>query len=349
LWIFAGRWPRLTDFRLPSTLAETTAQWDNYFAVLPSDRAQRPAIGTTLLPAFSAADHLAAFYSLVYRSTYVFNFLFAAVAVALALAGIFVHDTDVKAGFVTAELLIIITILITWYYGNRLQWHRRWLDYRRLAECLRHIRILAPLGVEGPVDRPRGSIDVEAQDWVNWYAWSVRRLIPLPDRVVDEAYLAAVRDATRSAEIAGQVHYHSANARRIAIMEHRIHHTGQALFAVTGGMCAVFLVLYLLGVVPDSQNPHRDLILGLFTFLTALLPTLGAALGAIYAQADFKTVADQSRRTAKRLAVIDKILADEPLDFALLADRIQKTSDIMMADLEEWQTVFRTRPLSLPA
>ena len=32
-----------------------------------------------------------------------------------------------------------------------------------------------------------------------------------------------------------------------------------------------------------------------------------------------------------------------------LADRVQKTSDIMMADLEEWQTVFRTRPLSLPA
>jgi hypothetical protein len=46
---------------------------------------------------------------------------------------------------------------------------------------------------------------------------------------------------------------------------------------------------------------------------------------------------------------IDKILADEPLDFARLADRVQKTSDIMMMDLEEWQTVFRTRPLSLPA
>jgi hypothetical protein len=47
--------------------------------------------------------------------------------------------------------------------------------------------------------------------------------------------------------------------------------------------------------------------------------------------------------------MVDKILADEPLDFARLTDRIQKTSDIMMADLEEWQTVFRTRPLSLPA
>ena len=47
--------------------------------------------------------------------------------------------------------------------------------------------------------------------------------------------------------------------------------------------------------------------------------------------------------------MVDKILAEEPLDFARLADRVQKTSDIMMADLEEWHTVFLTRPLSLPA
>jgi hypothetical protein len=349
LLAFAGRWPRLADFRLPSPLAETRAQWESYFTVLPEDRAQRPAIERILLSAFSVADHLAVYYSLVYRSTYVFNFLFAAVAVALALAGIFIHDTTAKAYFVAAELMIIVTILVTWYYGNRLQWHRRWLEYRRLAECLRHMRILAPLGSEGSIDRPGRNRDIDGQDWVNWYAWSLRRLIPLPDRAVGTDYLAAIRDAVRSAEIAGQAQYHTNNAHRVAKLETRIHHTGQMLFAITGLMCAVFIALYMLDVLPDSQNPYRDLTLAAFTFLTALFPTIGSALGAIYVQGDFKTVAGQSRRTAKRLAIVDKILADEPLDFARLADRIQKTSDIMMADLEEWQTVFRTRPLSLPA
>ena len=349
LWVFAGRRPRLTDFRLPSPLAETKAQWESYFTILPKDRAQRPAIERILLSAFSAADHLAVFYSLVYRSTYVFNFLFAAVTVALALTGIFIHHADIKIPFVTAELVIIITILITWYYGNKLQWHRRWLEYRRLAESLRHMRILAPLGSEGPIDRPGRNLDVDAQDWVNWYAWSLRRLIPLPDRAVDKAYLAAMREAVRSGEIAGQAQYHTENARRIAKLEVRMHHAGQALFGVTGGLCALYIALYALGVLPKPDNPLTDLVLGAFTLLTALFPTLGAALGAIHAQGDFKTVAEQSKRTASRLAAVDKILADEPLDFARLADRIQKTSDIMMVDLEEWQTVFRTRPLSLPA
>ncbi len=349
LWVFAARRPRPTDFRLPSPLAETKAQWESYFAILPEDRTQRPAIESVLLPAYSAADHLAVFYSLVYRSTYVFNFLFAAIAVALALTGIFIHHPNTKVPFVTAELVIIGTILVTWYYGNQLQWHRRWLEYRRLAESLRHMRILAPLGSEGPIERPGRNLNVAAQDWVNWYAWSLRRLIPLPNRAVDKQYLAAMRQAVRSAEIAGQAEYHAGNARRIATLEVRLHRTGQALFLVTGCMCVLYLVLYFLGFLADSEKSEPDLVLGIFTFLTALLPTLGAALGAIYAQGDFKTVAEQSSRTAKRLAAVDKILADEPLDFARLADRVQKASDIMMVDLEEWQTVFRTRPLSLPA
>jgi len=346
LLVFAGRLLRSTDIRFPS-IDETRRQWRKYFSIVPNDRAQRPAIERILLPAFDAADRLAVFYSLVYCGAYVFNFTFAALAVALALAGIFIHEAEVKVFFVGAELLIIVWILLTWFFGQRRQWHRRWLEYRRLAESLRHIRILAPLGAEGPVDRPGDNVG--RQDWVKWYAWSVRRRIPLPDRAVDDAYLAAIRDATRTAEIAEQAEYHDANAARMRSLEAGIHHTGQILFAVTGGMCALFVALYVLDVLPAVDNRHRDLVLGLFTFLTALLPTVGGALGAIYAQGDFRTVAEQSERTAKRLKLIDQALAGEPLDFARLTNRIQTTSDIMMVDLEEWHSVFRTRPLSLPA
>jgi hypothetical protein len=348
LWLFAGRTPRRTDFHLPPALTETRTQWESYLNVLPNDRAQRAAIESILLPAVSAADNLAVYYSLVYRSTYIFNFFFAAIAVALALVGIFVHDADAKSYLVSAELVIIVVILITWWRGHRHQRHRRWLEYRRLAECLRHMRILAPLGSEGPIGRPRRDLNADEEDWVNWYAWSLRRLLPLPDAIADAAYLAAVREAALSAEIAGQIQYHTSNARRIAKLDSRIHHCGQIVFGATAGICAAFLCLVWSAGLPKAQ-PDRELILGVFTFLSALLPTLGAALGAIHVQGDFNTVAEQSRRTAKRLAAIGKILADEPLNFARLADRMEKISDILMADLLEWQTVFRTRPLSLPA
>jgi hypothetical protein len=349
LWAFAGRVPRWDDFRLPAFLADTRAQWSNYFAVLPGDKAQRPAIETLLLPAYSGANHLSVYYSLLYRSTYVFSYLFAAIAVMLALGGIFIHDPHTKSYLVLAELVIIAVILFTWLRGHRQQWHQRWLDYRRLAESLRHMRILGPLGSLGPIDRPGRRLMVDEQDWVHAYAWSLRRLLPLPDCTIDEAYLAAVRDTVRSAEIAGQLEYHIGNQKRMHRLDHRMHAAGQWLFGITGALCLLFLVVVWIVGIPHGDHSSTEHILGAFTFTTALLPTLGSALGAIHFQGDFKTVAGQSRRTALRLVEIDKALANEPLAYAKLTDRIEKVSDVMMADHLEWQTIFRTRPLSLPA
>lgn len=348
-WLFAGRPLRLGDFSLPPAMVDTRERWQDYLTILPHDRAQRPAIENILLPACGVADHLADYYSLVYRSTYIFNFLFAAIAVAVALNGIFIHEPLVKGYFVVVELAVILVILVTWLHGHRRQWHRRWLECRRLAECVRHLRIFAPLGIAGSMERPHRGLDAGEGDWINWYAWSMRRRLPLPDRAVDAAYLRKLRDAVRLAEIEGQIAYHERNAERMSKLDHRIHLTGQSLFGATAGLCVVFVCLVWSGVLDDAARPLRDFVLNALTFLTALLPTLGAALAAIHAQGDFRTLADQSRRTAKQLSAIDKLLADEEPTFARLIDRIEKASDVMMSDLLEWHTIFRTRPLSLPA
>ena len=293
LWAYGVRPLRWGDFHLAPALTASTAEWDDYLTILPGDRAQRPAIEKILLPAFAAADHIAVYYSHVYRSSYVFNFFFAAVAVALALGGIFIHDPDVKASLVGIELAVIAAILATWWYGHRKQSHQRWLDYRRLAECLRHLRIFAPIGAEGSVDRPRRSLDVDEEDWVNWYAWTLRRLLPLPDRAVDDDYVKRVRDAVRKSEIEGQINFHKANITRMNKLDRRIHRTGVSLFLMTAALCALFVCLVWSGMLRDIEHSTRDLILSAFTFVTALFPTLGGAFGAIHVQGDFKTVAEE--------------------------------------------------------
>ena len=66
--------------------------------------------------------------------------------------------------FVMLVLLLFVPTAVptlwTLPIWTRQRWHRRWLEYRRLAESLRHMRILAPLGAGGPVDRPSRSSDV---------------------------------------------------------------------------------------------------------------------------------------------------------------------------------------------
>jgi hypothetical protein len=347
-WLFAGRALSRADFYLPPAVADTRQTWRDYLGFVPEDRSQRPAIENILLPACGVADHLANYYSLVYRSTYVFNFSFAALAVATALVGIFIHEPGVKSYCVSIELAIIVTILLTWLYGYRHQWHRRWLECRHLAEGVRQLRIFVPLGISGAADRP-GRAAAAEEDWTNWYAWALRRQLPLPDRAVDRSYLQKVREAVLRAEIDDQIKYHERNAVRMHKLDHRLHRTGLVLFSVTAGLCVAFLLLVWFGALDRVESPHRILILNSLTFLTALLPTLGAALGAIHAQGEFKTLAEQSERTAKRLAAIGTILTAEEPSFARMADRIQKTSDVLMAELREWHTIFRTRPLALPA
>lgn len=347
-WLFAGRPLSSSDFYLPPAVADTRQTWRDYLRTVPEDRVQRPAIENILVPACGVADHLANYYSLVYRSTYVFNFFFAAFAVATALVGIFIHEPGVKSYCVGIELAIIGTILLTWLYGHRQQWHRRWLECRHLAEAVRQLRIFAPLGIAGAADRPRRVAAAE-EDWINWYAWTLRRQLPLPDRAVNRAYLEKIREAVLRAEINDQIGYHQRNATRMHKLDHRLHLTGVVLFGVTAALCIAFLILVWIGAVDRIGPPHRLLVLNSLTFLTALLPTLGAALAAIHAQGEFRTLADQSARTAKRLAALGTILSTEEPSFARMVDRIEKTSDVLTAELREWHTIFRTRPLALPA
>ncbi|MGH7247300.1 MAG: hypothetical protein ACREH9_04270, partial [Pseudomonadota bacterium] len=311
LWLYRVRKLNFSDFRLPAALANAQNEWKKYLTILPGERAQRPAIEKILLPAYAAADRSAIYYSHLYRSGYVFNFLFASLAVALALGGIFAHNAGAKSVLVAVELAVIAAILITWTHGRRRQVHRRWLEYRRLAESLRHLRIFAPLGTAGSADRPQRNLDAADEDWVNWYAWSLRRLLPLPDRAVDRGYLSALRDAVREVEIAGQIAYHTSNSERMSRLDRRIHRSGEVLFGATAGLCVLFLFLAWLGAFKEIDPFAKDIILSVFTFFTALLPTLGAALGAINVQGDFRTVAEQSQRTKRRLSAIDDMLAAE--------------------------------------
>jgi hypothetical protein len=347
LLLFSGRPFGHKDFHIASALSDTREKWQRNFKALPKDRSQQPVIEAVLLPAYLSADTFAIFYANVYRSAYIFNFLFAAIAVFLALGGIFVHSPKLKSVLVTAELVIISAVLITWLVGQWRQWHRRWLEYRRLAESIRQMRVLAAIGLRGPIDRPGPGID--ERDWGSWYAWSIRRLLPLPDRTIDKAYLSSIRDVARSAEISSQIRYHTNNAALFEKINHRMHRCGQFLFALTALLCALFVVSVWLLDFPAENYPQKDHVLEAFTFLTAFLPMLGATLTAINVQGEFKIVFEQSKRSVRRLATIDRVLQDEDLSFGRLCDRLEKASDIMMADVDEWQNVFRSRPLSLPA
>ncbi|HEY0301232.1 MAG TPA: DUF4231 domain-containing protein [Rhizomicrobium sp.] len=348
LFLLGVRTIRWSDVKTPVQAQDSAVRWRHYLQGHLSDASLRPIDTDTLYDAYSALDRASSRYAQIYRSAYVFNYIAGATAVLLASIGLIYPSPDpvaalnFKALMVLIEIGLISSILVTLNLGTRRQWHRRWLEYRRLAEILRHLRMLAPTAAAARLDRPSDRAG-RAYGWVSWYARAVEREIPVPDLAVNAEFLATVRDTVSRTEIKSQIAYNRHNAEAMEKAGHRLHLAGTFLFWATLLICIGFLAIYLTWV--EEAEHLRELTV----FLTALFPAIGAALSAIRSQADFETVAKRSHETATDLEELDTAMESEPLEFARLTDRIEKAVDVMMADNAEWHVLFRTRPLSLPA
>jgi hypothetical protein len=348
LFILGVRQFHWSDLHAPAQPQDSGVRWRHYLAGHLNDSSLRPIDTDTLHNAYSFVDLLSTRYAQIYRSAYVFNYLAGATAVLLASIGLIYPSPDpsaalnFKAVMVAIEIGLIGSILVTLSLGTRRQWHRRWLQYRRLVETLRHLRMLAPTAAAARLDRPSDRAG-RAYGWVSWYARAVEREIPVPNVALDQAYLTAVRDAVNEAELKTQVAWNRHNAEAMEKAGHRLHVAGTLLFWATLLICVGFLAVYFL------DRPRAEDLRELTVFLTALFPAIGAALSAIRSQADFETVSRRSRETALDLDELVRAMEQEPVEFARLTDRIEKAVDVMMADNAEWHVLFRTRPLSLPA
>ncbi|UVO54720.1 hypothetical protein [Sphingomonas sp. SUN039] len=304
-----------------------------------------PATGPqeTVQTRFANADAVAAHAAQLFRSGYVMNFSFAALAVILSLLG-FVLPAATKPVLVVLELLVIGTILGVTWAGNRAGWHRRWLDSRNLAERLRCLNLSADVGdLDLRTDGARSSA------WVGWQVRATARALGLPSARVDGAYLARVRDAL-SALIDGQVAYLSGDAKRMHRLEHRLHRLGLFLFGATALVCVLTLTLKAasgMGLHLAAEPVEHSLAMWL-TIGSAALPAMGAAIYGIRMQGDFAGIAERNEALVDHLASLRRAIDADALDFDTLRRRVRRATDLLTTDLDNWLQTYHARPLALP-
>ena len=83
-----------------------------------------------------------------YRSGHVFSFVFGGLAVCMGLSAFMLPH--LKLQWAMFEMIITVLIILNAHVGTKNEWHRRWLDYRQLAERLRPMRSLKLLGIAAP-------------------------------------------------------------------------------------------------------------------------------------------------------------------------------------------------------
>ena len=161
------------------------ASWERYTAAVDASLGKEfgAAIRDKLAPRARAADLVAVHYSHAYRTAYVTSFGLAATATLTGLLGLFFANGEnallIKAAFVLAEVVMIMVLVRLINHGRRNDWHRRWMEYRQLAEFLRSSRLsILTSGSLGAL-RDVGASEDDA-GWISWYVRATLRELGPP-------------------------------------------------------------------------------------------------------------------------------------------------------------------------
>ena len=311
-------------------------------------------------------DRVAMDYMATYRGSFILNFLLGAVAVVLAVLSFFGGGTllgyKAVAIWTLAELVCVAAILMT-YIANRLgDWQKKAVDFRFLAECLRHVEVLVLLGRNTrlllPTPRQHARHD-PANTWMGWYLNAFLRsrgpfCVLQPDPVVagpaivrmDESYVHQVKRHMCIEWLEDQYAYHRRQARRFDRWE-----TGSTLI-----MMALF-ALIVFGVSshlfhqewPHPAGWHHEVFIAL---TVTALPALLAAIHGITVQGEFKRIAERSAGTAdylaqqiRRFAVIDPKSHSRYAD--AVGDHAVEAANVMLEEVTDWQVLYRGHAVEL--
>ncbi len=304
---------------------------------------------------FVWADRLADYYADCYRSTYLFAFLGSALAVFLAIFPLWVgldsqQNRAAELVLAAAELGVLLGISGLIWWGKRQRWHERWMEYRVLAELIRELLLLIPLGGGRLIARPiphLGGYGKVVETWMSWHARAVERVTGLPSVRVDKAYVRTMLEYLKKV-VDGQAEFHQLSYSRHHRIEHRLHNLGLCLFSLTALAVAIHFNSLWVGheSIPGGM--------GWTTVAAVFLPVVGAALMGIKYQGAFARLAMRNEAMAEGLTqygrTIDALMSREvPPTSAEVVELTMSVAQLMIDEVVDWRVIALVRPLVPPA
>lgn len=293
-----------------------------------------------LAPVHGWLDYLATYYADRYRSAFTMVFSLAWIAGVAAVMGLI---AEVR-GWGTArlwggvELAVIGAILGLTMWGKHRRFHERWIDYRLLAEQIRHLTFLWPLGVTSVSARlsANPSSDDPRVRWTGWYYRALVRQLGFATRTVSADHLANCRYLLRDREIQEQRVYHDLNSERLEHLAHVVHRRTEVLF----GMAGVVAVLHL------AHWSEAFLYSAGLTALSVFLPARAAALHGWAGHADFHAAGLRSADIELRLEELERAI-DGLIDVSTttLGPVALAAARTMESELGSWRATSLSRPL----
>lgn len=334
------------------------ARWRAEWTALPPD------VLDDVVQRFAAwqgwADELARWYAAKFRQTFTAVFLLAATAVLAA--GVGTMDLPSNWGWgahfpEVIEILCLVEMFRRVRVGRRQRYHERWLDYRSLAERLRHLAFLWPLARTVPLVRVP---DVDATGdsgggWVGWFLRTVVREAGLVSADLNAHHVNQVREFLLTSEIAPQRAFHSTATKRAARVHHPMERWAERL-VVLAIVLAILRLSDVIGFVMQDVmgwTLKRVLVFesrfgAALTAAAVTLPALAASVHGFLGTGDFEGTAIRSAAIEPRLAQLGARLRrlTDP-DLLQVGDTALDLAQAMEGELGTWHQVARSRRAQL--
>ena len=355
--MFAGEGRRLSsirqDYEAPGEIAEgSCADLTRATSkLLGEESGVLKAVRQSILPRFALADGISTYLSDAYRGGMVGSFLLSAAAIIGGLAYLPLVGPEDKWPFALLELILLMCIVAITIAGTRGQWHQRWFRTRRVAEYLRHAPILVSVGCNRPSGHWPSARD---DDWPELYARHVAMDAGLPRATVTKEFLKSHMKTVLKPFLSSQADYHRAKAARLARVHHNLDRMSEILFLLAILSVGLYLLLKgwsALGIVDDTVP---DGLSKLLTFFGVAFPTLGASIAGIRYFGDFERFAAISDITTAKLEGLirrsDHLLQSQhhEIDYGDFVALTRASDDVILEEIESWQSIFGTKKMSVP-
>ena len=275
-------------------------------------------------------------------------------------------EGEARTACVTTEFVMLLVILLLFVIGRKRQWYEHWMEYRLLAELIRQLRILIPLGGGRPLPRTPTHLGLYGnltQTWMYWHTRAIARATGIPEAKVTREYVLDCLnyvDKIVGSPNEGQFKFQKDTEIRSEHIAHRLHKTSTYLFGATLLGIGVHLLLEVAGSaplphwlefhVPEAFHKALDQWLVL---ASAFLPALAAALAGINNQGEFArlakrsaAMADSFSRFAAQIAALRSATArgSDTLKLSHLIPLAGQIAEVMVDEVADWRVVFIDRP-----
>jgi hypothetical protein len=284
---------------------------------------------------FGRIDSLANHYGRLYRSSTASEFLLTIVA-AFFSALAFILFPFIAGISVVTQVVVNGLVLLDSMTRTTQRWQERWLDYRVIAERLRCLQFLRPLGLgltqsSAPFRRHRES-------WVEWYIRRYERALGPPHGTIRTSDIAHFAKQLADKEIPDQLKYHRANFRQIWLLDRRLSAAARIALASTIVVAGLFgISAYYFG--GTTRVPWMPIAILVFF----VLPAMAAAFNGIRAAADLGLLAERSAMMAAALTRLRRVILSTAMNYDRIAVAAVRSAGIMGDELGEWRFVLESR------